>query len=133
MRLILIGMEYTGKTTLSQGLMDWGHENGIHHHLDDHFSIPDCQMLKSEEDQKIMTGLPDVLKERFQRFHIEDGTGLFSGKDPGSAGAEDCGWMAEGFGPSGAARRSGGRLSEAMSAVYRDGRGRAGGGQSRAG
>jgi hypothetical protein len=70
MRLVLIGTEYTGKTTLSQGLMDWGHENGIHHHLDDHFSIPDCQMLKSEEDQKIMTGLPDVLKERFQRFQI---------------------------------------------------------------
>jgi broad-specificity NMP kinase len=70
MRLILIGTEYTGKTTLCQGLMDWGHENGIHHHLDDHFSIPDCQMLKSEEDQKIMTGLPDVLKERFQRFQI---------------------------------------------------------------
>ena len=70
MRLVLIGTEYTGKTTLCQGLMDWGHENGIHHHLDDHFSIPDCQMLKSEEDQKIMTGLPDVLKERFQRFQI---------------------------------------------------------------
>ena len=70
MRLILIGTEYTGKSTLFQGLMDWGHENGIHHHLDDHFSIPDCQMLKSEEDQKIMTGLPEVLKERFQRFQI---------------------------------------------------------------
>ena len=70
MRLILIGTEYAGKTTLCQGLMDWGHDNGIHHHLDDHFSIPDCQMLKSEEDQKIMTGLPDVLKERFQRFQI---------------------------------------------------------------
>lgn len=70
MRLILIGTEYTGKTTLCQGLMDWGHANGIHHHLDDHFSIPDCQMLKSEEDQEIMTGLPEVLKERFQRFQI---------------------------------------------------------------
>jgi len=70
MRLILIGTEYTGKTTLCDGLMDWGHANGIHHHLDDHFSIPDCQMLKSEEDQKIMTGLPDILQERFQRFQI---------------------------------------------------------------
>ena len=70
MRLILIGTEYTGKSTLCQGLMDWGHDNGIHHHLDDHFSIPDCQMLRSKDDQKIMTGLPDVLKERFQRFQI---------------------------------------------------------------
>ena len=70
MRLILIGTEYSGKTTLCQGLMDWGHANGIHHHLDDHFSIPDCQMLKSEEHQEIMTGLPEALKERFQRFQI---------------------------------------------------------------
>ena len=70
MRLILIGTEYAGKSTLFRGLMDWGHENGIHHHLDDHFSIPDCQMLKSEEDQKVMTRLPEVLKERFQRFQI---------------------------------------------------------------
>ncbi len=70
MRLILVGMEYTGKSTLCQGLMDWGHENGIHHHLDDHFSIPDCQMLKSEKDQQVMKKLPEVLKERFQRFQI---------------------------------------------------------------
>lgn len=71
MRLIVIGTEYTGKTALIDKIQAWSQDNlGIHHHLDDHFSIPDQQMLKSEEHQKIMTGLPGVLKERFQRFQI---------------------------------------------------------------
>ena len=70
MRLILIGCEYTGKTTLSDALMAWGREKGIHHHLDDHFSIPDCQMLKTVEDQQAMLGLPEVIKERYQRFQL---------------------------------------------------------------
>ena len=70
MRLILIGTEYTGKTALSQSLMDWGHERGIHHHMDDHFSIPDCQMLKTVEDREIMLGLPQIIKERYQRFQL---------------------------------------------------------------
>lgn len=70
MRLIFIGCEYTGKTTLQQALMEWGHERGIHHHLDDHFSIPDCQMLKTKEDQEIMNSLPQILKERYQRFQV---------------------------------------------------------------
>ena len=70
MRLITIGCEYTGKTTLFQALMEWGHERGIHHHLDDHFSIPDCQMLKTKEDREVMRGLPEILKERYQRFQL---------------------------------------------------------------
>ncbi len=70
MRIVAIGCEYTGKTILFQGLMAWGHDRGIHHHLDDHFSIPDCQMLKSKEDQETMRGLPQILKERYQRFQL---------------------------------------------------------------
>jgi hypothetical protein len=70
MRLIAIGCEYTGKTTLFDGLMQWGDDHGIHHHLDDHFSIPDCQMLRSAEDQQTMNELPQVIKERFQRFQL---------------------------------------------------------------
>jgi len=70
MRLIAIGCEYTGKTTLFEGLMKWGQDRGIHHHLDDHFSIPDCQMLRSSEDQETMNGLPQLIKERFQRFQL---------------------------------------------------------------
>lgn len=69
MRIIAIGCEYTGKTTLLEGLMKWGDERGIHHHLDDHFSIPDRQFLKKEEKEAMLKLLP-VLKERFQRFQV---------------------------------------------------------------
>ena len=70
MRLILIGTEYAGKTTLSQALQQWGQDRNIRHHMDDHFTIPDCQMLKTKEDQEIMRGLPQVIKERYQRFQL---------------------------------------------------------------
>ena len=78
MRLIAIGCEYAGKTTLFNGLMDWGHERGIHHHLDDHFSIPDCQMLKEKAEQEVMLGLPQRLKERYQRFQVAYHVGLIN-------------------------------------------------------
>ena len=70
MRLIVVGCEYTGKTTLLQGLLKWGHDRGIHHHMDDHFTIPDCQMLKTAEDRETMLGIPQIIKERFQRFQV---------------------------------------------------------------
>ena len=69
MRVVAVGCEYTGVTTLLEGLMAWGKEKGINHHLDDHFSIPDYQNL-SEEDQEAMVNLTPNLKERFQRFQI---------------------------------------------------------------
>ena len=69
MRLIVVGCEYSGVTTLIEGLMEWGHERGIHHHLDDHFAIPDSQHLSSEEAEA-MFNLPPVLKERFQRMRL---------------------------------------------------------------
>jgi hypothetical protein len=69
MRLIVVGCEYTGVTTLIEGLMAWGDQHGIHHHLDDHFAIPDSQHLTLEESQA-MLALPPVLKERFQRFQL---------------------------------------------------------------
>ncbi|MDP6775454.1 MAG: hypothetical protein QGI83_01680 [Candidatus Latescibacteria bacterium] len=70
MRLIAVGCEYAGKTTLLQGLQKWGLDRGIRHHLDDHFTIPDCQMLKTKEDREAMLSNPQTLKERFQRFQI---------------------------------------------------------------
>ena len=69
MRAIVVGCEYSGVTTLIDGLMDWGHERGLHHHLDDHFTIPDYQHL-SPEDREMMVNLTPTLKERFQRMQI---------------------------------------------------------------
>ena len=70
MRVIAIGTEYTGKTTLVQGIQNWGQKRGINHHMDDHFSIPDQETLADPADQKAMTELPAAIKERFQRFQI---------------------------------------------------------------
>ncbi|MGH2459462.1 MAG: hypothetical protein ACRDIY_11405 [Chloroflexota bacterium] len=69
MRLVLIGSEYVGKTTLVDALYAWGEARGIHFHLDDHFSIPD-QYFLSPEDQQAMLAIPPTVKERFQRFQI---------------------------------------------------------------
>jgi hypothetical protein len=69
MRIIAIGCEYSGTTTLLEGLMDWGHEHGINHHLDDHFTIPDRQHL-APEDKETMVNLSPALKERFQRMQL---------------------------------------------------------------
>ena len=69
MRIIAIGCEYTGVTTLLEGLMDWGHERDIDHHLDDHFTIPDRQHL-APEDKETMANLSPALKERFQRMQL---------------------------------------------------------------
>ena len=69
MRLIVIGCEYTGKSTLISGLGQLGREQGIHFHLDDHFTIPGEQHLK-EEDKKMMVTLTPTIKERFQRFQV---------------------------------------------------------------
>jgi hypothetical protein len=69
MRLVVIGCEYAGKTTLIDALMAWGDRYGTHFHLDDHFSIPDRQFL-SEADARAMLDVPPVVKERFQRFQI---------------------------------------------------------------
>ncbi len=70
MRVIAIGTEYTGKTTLVQAIQKWGMERGIRHHMDDHFSVPDQQTLTNPADQKAMAELPSPIKERFQRFQI---------------------------------------------------------------
>jgi thymidylate kinase len=67
MRLILIGCEYSGKTTLANAIEKWGAERGRQFHMDDHFSIPD-QYHTSVEEQKAMTSMLPTLKERFQRF-----------------------------------------------------------------
>src|SRR5579859_1588618 len=69
MRLIVIGTEYTGKTTLIDSLDAWGKKAGFQFHLDDHFSIPD-QYFLSDEDQQAMLKVPPTIVERFQRFQV---------------------------------------------------------------
>ena len=75
MRLILIGTEYVGKTTLANALQEWGLKVGKRFHMDDgDFTIPDYHHL-NEEDQQTMWNMSAVLKERFQRmviyYHLE--------------------------------------------------------------
>ena len=69
MRLILVGCEYAGKTTLADALHAWGLEQGRRFHMDDHFTIPD--ELHGEEEQEAMLALPAAIKERFQRFQVQ--------------------------------------------------------------
>ena len=69
MRIIAIGCEYSGVTTLLEGLHLWGAQRGVHFHMDDHFTIPDAYHLSNEEQQAMLDMLP-AIKERFQRFQI---------------------------------------------------------------
>lgn len=69
MRVIAIGCEYSGVSTLADNLMAWGRERGINFHGDDHFSIPDRYHLDPEAQRAMVDMLP-VLKERFQRFQV---------------------------------------------------------------
>ncbi len=69
MRLIVIGCEYAGKSTLIDGLAALGKDLGMRVHLDDHFSIPDEFFLKPD-DQAAMLAMPPTIKERFQRFQV---------------------------------------------------------------
>jgi hypothetical protein len=69
MRLIVVGCEYSGVSTLIEGINQWGLERGIHHHLDDHFTIPDAFHLTPEEQQGMLDMMP-AIKERFQRFQL---------------------------------------------------------------
>lgn len=69
MRVIAVGCEYSGVTTLINGLNAWAQDRGFGHHLDDHFTIPDAYHLSDEEQRAMLDMLP-AIKERFQRFQI---------------------------------------------------------------
>ena len=69
MRVIAVGCEYSGVSTLIDALHKWGRERGENHHLDDHFTIPDAFHLSDEEQRAMLDMLP-AIKERFQRFQI---------------------------------------------------------------
>ncbi|MBT3345625.1 MAG: hypothetical protein HN712_18545 [Gemmatimonadetes bacterium] len=69
MRVIVVGCEYSGVSTLISQVDAWGQARGIHHHLDDHFTIPDAYHLSDEEQAAMLDMLP-AIKERFQRFQL---------------------------------------------------------------
>ena len=77
MRLIVVGCEYSGVSTLIDGIHKWGLERGINHHLDDHFTIPDAYHLSDEEQQGMLEMMP-AIKERFQRFQLVYHVRLFN-------------------------------------------------------
>ncbi|MFT5373890.1 MAG: hypothetical protein ACI906_000706 [Candidatus Latescibacterota bacterium] len=67
MRIIAVGCEYSGVSTLLECLRQWGSQRHLHFHMDDHFTIPDAFHLSTEEQQAMLDMLPGI-KERFQRF-----------------------------------------------------------------
>ena len=71
MRLIAVGCEYAGKSTLIDGLAEWGTKRGIIFHMDDHFTIPEQFNIKDTAEQEQMLALAPTLKERYQRFQID--------------------------------------------------------------
>ncbi len=69
MRVMAVGCEYSGVSTLIDQVHQWGLSRGISHHLDDHFTMPDAYHLSDEEQLAMLAMLP-AIKERFQRFQI---------------------------------------------------------------
>ncbi len=70
MKLILVGCEYAGKTTLANEIVKWidstlGGARGFH----DHFTIPSSELTAEDRDQ--FMALSPRLKEMFQRYIIE--------------------------------------------------------------
>eukprot|EP01047_Picozoa_sp_COSAG01_P025998 COSAG01_NODE_1660_length_9588_cov_458.469175_6_plen_109_part_00 len=72
MRVVAIGCEYSGVSTLLTSLAEWGETRGIFFHCDDHFALPGGGPgggLDEAEQAEISTASPGI-KERFQRFQV---------------------------------------------------------------
>ena len=70
MRLIIIGCEYTGKSTLAVQIKAWGEGalGGITSSFHDHFVFPDGEA--NEEEQQQLIALVPSLREKYQRYMI---------------------------------------------------------------
>jgi len=70
MRLIIIGCEFAGKSTLAASIKTWGAEalGGITSSFHDHFVFPDEEA--NEEEQKQLMAMVPSLKEKYQRYMI---------------------------------------------------------------
>ena len=70
MRLILVGCEYAGKTTLANEIVKWiGRTMGGERTFHDHFTVPSSEF--TEEEQEQFLALSPRIKENFQRYVIE--------------------------------------------------------------
>ncbi len=70
MELIVVGCEYTGKTTLVNQIVPWiGQTMGGGRGAHDHFTIPPAEM--SLEDQEYYMKAPVTIKESHQRYMME--------------------------------------------------------------
>ena len=87
MKLLLIGCEYAGTTTLAKGILRWGEEEmgayfGLIH---DHWKVPhvtghwpiDTEAFPSEHEQRELMDISPKFKEQMQRhslyYHIQPG------------------------------------------------------------
>ena len=70
MRLIIIGCEFVGKSTLAARIKAWGEEalGGLTSSFHDHFVFPDEEA--NEEEQKQLMAMVPSLKEKYQRYMI---------------------------------------------------------------
>ena len=69
MRVIAAGCEYSGVSTLLNGLHKRGRDRGFNFHVDDHFAIPDQGHL-GPADQRALVEMSPELKERYQRLQL---------------------------------------------------------------
>ena len=87
MKILLLGCEYTGTTTLAQNIFEWGQNNmgadfGLFH---DHWKIPhvtghwpiDTDSYATDQEQNELINLNPKMKEQMQRhniyYHIQPG------------------------------------------------------------
>jgi hypothetical protein len=73
MRLILIGCEYVGTTTLADQIVQWAWENmGARTEFHAHWKFPHIATTEvSEEDQRLMMALSPKMKELILRTNLE--------------------------------------------------------------
>lgn len=73
MRLVIVGCEYVGTTTLAKNIGEWvertmGGEMGMH----DHWKVPQVSHKEhTREENETFLALSPSLQESFQRYHME--------------------------------------------------------------
>ena len=76
MNIVLIGCEFTGKTTLAAEIVEWSEETmGFSGHFHDHFTIPSTELSPEAADS--YKAVHPQVKEMFQRllisYHLSEG------------------------------------------------------------